>query len=71
MLTRASLTQPLLLLHRYLESLLRQASSGAIVLSPAMQAFISLPRDGEQNFSAEEFSDISGESRALVSLPQN
>lgn len=46
---------------RYLESLLRQASSGVILLSPAMQAFISLPRDGEQNFSAEEFSDISGE----------
>ncbi|KAB0397271.1 hypothetical protein E2I00_005324 [Balaenoptera physalus] len=43
----------------YLESLLRQASSGTIILSPAMQAFISLPREGEQNFSAEEFSDIS------------
>uniref|UniRef100_A0A8C6GYU0 NCK associated protein 1 like n=1 Tax=Mus spicilegus TaxID=10103 RepID=A0A8C6GYU0_MUSSI len=51
----------------YLESLLRQASSGAIVLSPAMQAFISLPRDGEQNFSAEEFSDIS-EMRALAEI---
>ncbi|XP_064347143.1 nck-associated protein 1-like isoform X2 [Camelus dromedarius] len=43
----------------YLESLLRQASSGTIILSPAMQAFVSLPREGEQNFSAEEFSDIS------------
>lgn len=32
-----------------------------------MQAFISLPRDGEQNFSAEEFSDIS-EMRALAEL---
>ncbi|XP_067552949.1 nck-associated protein 1-like isoform X6 [Pseudorca crassidens] len=51
----------------YLESLLRQASSGTIILSPAMQAFISLPRDGEQNFSAEEFSDIS-ELRALAEL---
>ncbi|GAB1299944.1 Nck-associated protein 1-like [Apodemus speciosus] len=51
----------------YLESLLRQASIGAIVLSPAMQAFISLPRDGEQNFSAEEFSDIS-EMRALAEI---
>uniref|UniRef100_A0A8C6QV60 NCK associated protein 1 like n=1 Tax=Nannospalax galili TaxID=1026970 RepID=A0A8C6QV60_NANGA len=51
----------------YLESLLRQASGGAIVLSPAMQAFISLPREGEQNFSAEEFSDIS-EMRALAEL---
>ena len=48
---------------RYLESLLRQASSGTIILSPAMQAFISLPREGEQNFSAEEFSDVSGELR--------
>ncbi|XP_052017113.1 nck-associated protein 1-like isoform X3 [Apodemus sylvaticus] len=54
-------------LNRYLESLLRQASSGAIILSPAMQAFISLPRDGEQNFSAEEFSDIS-EMRALAEI---
>ncbi|KAK7809723.1 hypothetical protein U0070_010519 [Myodes glareolus] len=51
----------------YLESLLRQASSGVIVLSPAMQAYISLPRDGEQNFSAEEFSDIS-EMRALAEI---
>ncbi|XP_024592165.1 nck-associated protein 1-like isoform X3 [Neophocaena asiaeorientalis asiaeorientalis] len=51
----------------YLESLLRQASSGTIILSPAMQAFISLPREGEQNFSAEEFSDIS-ELRALAEL---
>ena len=49
---------------RYLESLLRQASSGTIILSPAMQAFVSLPREGEQNFSAEEFSDVSGELRA-------
>ncbi|XP_038199249.1 nck-associated protein 1-like isoform X2 [Arvicola amphibius] len=54
-------------LNRYLESLLRQASSGVIILSPAMQAFISLPRDGEQNFSAEEFSDIS-EMRALAEI---
>uniref|UniRef100_A0A4X1WBI6 NCK associated protein 1 like n=1 Tax=Sus scrofa TaxID=9823 RepID=A0A4X1WBI6_PIG len=54
-------------LNRYLESLLRQASSGTITLSPAMQAFISLPREGEQNFSAEEFSDVS-EMRALAEL---
>lgn len=51
----------------YLESLLRQASSGIILLSPAMQTFISLPREGEQHFSAEEFSDIS-EMRALAEL---
>lgn len=49
---------------RYLEGLLRQASSGTITLAPAMQAFVSLPREGEQNFSAEEFSDVSGEPRA-------
>ncbi|XP_030398655.1 nck-associated protein 1-like, partial [Gopherus evgoodei] len=36
-------------------------------LSPAMQAFISVPREGEQSFSAEEFSDIS-EMRALAEL---
>ncbi|KAM5332875.1 nck-associated protein 1-like [Glossophaga mutica] len=51
----------------YLESLLRQASSGTIIFSPAMQAFISLPREEEQHFSAEEFSDIS-EMRALAEL---
>ncbi|CAM4604698.1 unnamed protein product [Lepidochelys olivacea] len=51
----------------YLEALLRQASTGAIVLSPAMQAFISVPKEGEQSFSAEEFSDIS-EMRALAEL---
>ncbi|XP_036616965.1 nck-associated protein 1-like isoform X1 [Trichosurus vulpecula] len=51
----------------YLESLLRQASSGTIVLSPAMQAFVSIPREGEQSFSAEEFSDVS-EMRALAEL---
>ncbi|EPQ09530.1 Nck-associated protein 1 [Myotis brandtii] len=51
----------------YLESLLRQASSGTIILSPAMQAFVSLPREEEQHFSAEEFSDIS-EMRALAEL---
>uniref|UniRef100_A0A8C5F0S1 NCK associated protein 1 like n=1 Tax=Gopherus evgoodei TaxID=1825980 RepID=A0A8C5F0S1_9SAUR len=49
----------------YLEVLLRQASTGAIVLSPAMQAFISVPREGKQSFSAEEFSDIS-KMRALA-----
>ncbi|XP_066225784.1 nck-associated protein 1-like isoform X2 [Saccopteryx leptura] len=53
--------------NRYLESLLRQASSGTIIHAPAMQAFISLPREEEQNFSAEEFSDIS-EMRALAEL---
>nr|XP_020634570.1 nck-associated protein 1-like isoform X1 [Pogona vitticeps] len=51
----------------YLESLLRQASMGSIVLSPAMQAFVSIPKEGEQIFSAEEFSDVS-EMRALAQL---
>uniref|UniRef100_A0A8C4YFE1 NCKPL protein n=1 Tax=Gopherus evgoodei TaxID=1825980 RepID=A0A8C4YFE1_9SAUR len=52
----------------YLEVLLRQASTGAIVLSPAMQAFISVPREGKQSFSAEEFSDISSEPQQLHAL---
>ncbi|XP_038608220.1 nck-associated protein 1-like isoform X2 [Tachyglossus aculeatus] len=52
----------------YLESLLRQASSGTIILSPAIQAFMSIPpREGEPTFSAEEFSDVS-EMRALAEL---
>ncbi|XP_070597100.1 nck-associated protein 1-like isoform X1 [Erythrolamprus reginae] len=51
----------------YLESLLRQASMGSIVLSPLMQAFVSVPKEGEQIFSAEEFSDVL-EMRALAEL---
>ncbi|XP_006035394.1 nck-associated protein 1-like [Alligator sinensis] len=51
----------------YLEALLRQASMGTIVLSPAMEAFMSLPREGEGSFSAQEFSDIT-EMRALAEL---
>ncbi|KAF1414721.1 Nck-associated protein 1-like, partial [Spheniscus humboldti] len=45
----------------YLEALLRQASMGAIVLAPALQAFTTVPREGEPPFSAAEFSDVSGE----------
>lgn len=45
---------------RYLEALLRQASTGAIVLAPALQAFATVSREGEPNFSAAEFSDVSG-----------
>ncbi|NXN92888.1 NCKPL protein, partial [Rhinopomastus cyanomelas] len=51
----------------YLEALLRQASTGAIVLAPALQAFVTVPREGEPHFSAAEFSDIS-EMRALAEL---
>ncbi|NXX58017.1 NCKPL protein, partial [Scopus umbretta] len=47
----------------YLEALLRQASTGAIVLAPALQAFTTVPREGEPLFSAAEFSDVSGEGR--------
>uniref|UniRef100_A0A8B9CNH4 NCK associated protein 1 like n=1 Tax=Anser brachyrhynchus TaxID=132585 RepID=A0A8B9CNH4_9AVES len=47
----------------YLEALLRQASMGAIVLAPALQAFTTVPREGEPSFSAAEFSDVSGEGR--------
>lgn len=46
---------------RYLEALLRQASTGAIILAPALQAFATVPREGEPHFSAAEFSDVSGE----------
>jgi len=46
---------------RYLEALLRQASAGAIVLAPALQAFATVPREGQPHFSAAEFSDVSGE----------
>ncbi|NXA43326.1 NCKPL protein, partial [Eudromia elegans] len=51
----------------YLEALLRQASGGAIVLAPALQAFATVPRDGQPSFSAAEFSDVS-EMRALAEL---
>ncbi|XP_065596615.1 nck-associated protein 1-like isoform X2 [Cyrtonyx montezumae] len=51
----------------YLEALLRQASTGAIVLAPALQAFTTVPREGEPSFSAAEFSDVS-EMRALAEL---
>uniref|UniRef100_A0A670Z338 NCK associated protein 1 like n=1 Tax=Pseudonaja textilis TaxID=8673 RepID=A0A670Z338_PSETE len=51
----------------YLESLLRQASMGSIVLSPLLQAFVSVPKEGEQIFSAEEFCDVL-EMRALAEL---
>lgn len=51
----------------YLEALLRQASTGAIVLAPSLQAFTTVPRDGEPSFSAAEFSDVS-EMRALAEL---
>lgn len=36
---------------------------GAIVLAPALQAFTTVPREGEPSFSAAEFSDVSGEGR--------
>ncbi|XP_068027397.1 LOW QUALITY PROTEIN: nck-associated protein 1-like, partial [Melanerpes formicivorus] len=51
----------------YLEALLRQASTGAIVLAPALQAFSTVPREGQPPFSAAEFSDVS-ELRALAEL---
>ncbi|NWR95387.1 NCKPL protein, partial [Furnarius figulus] len=51
----------------YLEALLRQASTGAIVLAPALQAFTTVPREDQPPFSAAEFSDVS-EMRALAEL---
>ncbi|KAM7028318.1 LOW QUALITY PROTEIN: nck-associated protein 1-like [Acridotheres tristis] len=44
----------------YLEALLRQASTGAVLLSPALQAFTTVPREEQPPFSAAEFSDVSG-----------
>ncbi|KAM4880931.1 LOW QUALITY PROTEIN: nck-associated protein 1-like [Sylvia borin] len=44
----------------YLEALLRQASTGAVLLSPALQAFVTVPREEQPPFSAAEFSDVSG-----------
>ncbi|KAL7843014.1 hypothetical protein AOLI_G00245260 [Acnodon oligacanthus] len=51
----------------YLEGLLRQASSGLIAHSPTMHCFINQSVENEQNFKAEEFSDIC-ELRALAEL---
>ncbi|XP_005532912.1 PREDICTED: nck-associated protein 1-like [Pseudopodoces humilis] len=51
----------------YLEALLRQASSGAVLVSPALQAFTTVPREEQPPFSAAEFSDVS-EMRALAEL---
>ncbi|XP_075447839.1 nck-associated protein 1-like isoform X1 [Ascaphus truei] len=53
----------------YLEYLLRQASTGLIVFSPAMKSFTNLPRDMgvEHGLNAEEYSDVS-EMRALAEL---
>ncbi|XP_072522547.1 nck-associated protein 1-like [Salminus brasiliensis] len=51
----------------YLEGLLRQASSGAIAHCPTMHCFINHSTENEQNFKAEEFSDIC-ELRALAEL---
>ncbi|XP_063997067.1 nck-associated protein 1-like isoform X3 [Pogoniulus pusillus] len=51
----------------YLEALLRQASSGALVPAPALQAFRAVPREGEAPLRAEQFSDVC-EMRALAEL---
>ncbi|KAM6112276.1 LOW QUALITY PROTEIN: nck-associated protein 1-like [Phoenicopterus ruber ruber] len=49
----------------YLEALLRQASTGGHRPGPRLQAFTTVPREGEPPFSAAEFSDVS-EMRALA-----
>ncbi|MEQ2217877.1 hypothetical protein XENOCAPTIV_025216 [Xenoophorus captivus] len=46
---------------RYLEAVLRQASSSLIVHCPTMQCFVSQSTDNELSFRAEEFSDVSGQ----------
>ncbi|XP_072572835.1 nck-associated protein 1-like isoform X3 [Paramormyrops kingsleyae] len=48
----------------YLETLLRQVSNGHIAYFPAMKAFVNLPTENELSFTAEEYSDISGNATA-------
>ncbi|TRY86597.1 hypothetical protein DNTS_018583 [Danionella cerebrum] len=52
---------------RFLEVLLRQASSALILHSPLTQSFVNQITENQQSFQAEEFSDISG-LRALAEL---
>ncbi|XP_048474950.1 nck-associated protein 1-like [Rhincodon typus] len=51
----------------YLESLLRQTSTGIIIHSPAVRAFVTIPVENMQIFNAEEYSDVS-EMQALAEL---
>ncbi|XP_069765666.1 nck-associated protein 1-like isoform X2 [Narcine bancroftii] len=51
----------------YLESLLRQTSTGAIIHSPAFKSFVTIPVENLQIFNAEEYSDVM-EMRALAEL---
>ncbi len=45
---------------RFLEGLLRQASSALIVHCPTAQCFVNQNTENEQSFHAEEYSDICG-----------
>lgn len=51
----------------FLESLLRQASSGVIAHCPTMHCFMNLSAENEQHYKAEEYSDIC-ELRSLAEL---
>ncbi|XP_057263469.1 nck-associated protein 1-like, partial [Pezoporus wallicus] len=51
----------------YLEALLRQASTGAVLLAPSMQAFTVGQGRGDPGFDPAEFSDVT-EMRALAEL---
>ena len=51
-----------LYLPRYLEGLLRQASTSLIAHCPNMHCFVNHTTENEQTFSAEEYSDITGQS---------
>uniref|UniRef100_A0A8V5GWR2 Uncharacterized protein n=1 Tax=Melopsittacus undulatus TaxID=13146 RepID=A0A8V5GWR2_MELUD len=51
----------------YLEALLRQASTGAVVLAPAMQAFTVGQSEAELSFSPAEYTDVT-EMQALAEL---
>ncbi|KAM4795084.1 nck-associated protein 1-like [Rhinophrynus dorsalis] len=55
--------------HWYLECLLRKASTGLIIYSPAMKTFIDVPAEmsGEHGLNADEYSDVS-EMKALAEL---
>lgn len=55
-----------ILQHRFLESLLRQASNALIVHCPTMHCFVNQTTDNEPSFRAEEFSDISGGPQGFI-----
>ncbi len=51
---------------RFLEGLLRQASSALIVHCPTTQCFVNQNTENEQSFHAEEYSDICGKLKIKI-----